>query len=526
MNCMNCGALLNESSHCPKCGFDVVVQKKAYLLSNLYYNQGLEKAEIRDLSGSIDLLKRSLKFNKLNIQARNLLGLVYFETGEAVSALSEWVISKNIMPEGNIAAEYIDRLQANANKLDGINQTIKKYNEALGCCRNGSSDVAVIQLKKILTQNPKLIKAYHLLALNYIHEKEYEKARRILKKAAKIDKTNSTTLRFLREVDEQTGTHTNLESRWNFRRNKREEREEQMNVNDVILPPAFRESSVFSTVLNIGFGLVVGACVVWFLFVPARVQSINREANQKVTEYSNTMASQAAELSKMEDKIRESEETVTSAQDQISQADERVTSYENLIKAWSAYQEENYTNAANSLAEVNVELLSVDAKAIYDSIYADIRSTLFSKFKTAGIEAFDQQDYATAVTQLVQALEIDETDYEVLNVLAHSYRESGDTQNALKYFQEIIKQNPDTRRASSAQAYIDAINSGQDILDADENGQAPAGGGEEDVQGGSGEEPQSGSGEDEGSPEEDTGEGDGTPTDPGNEDNTGDNYEE
>lgn len=66
MNCMNCGALLNESSHCPKCGFDVVVQKKAYLLSNLYYNQGLEKAEIRDLSGSIDLLKRSLKFNKLN----------------------------------------------------------------------------------------------------------------------------------------------------------------------------------------------------------------------------------------------------------------------------------------------------------------------------------------------------------------------------------------------------------------------------------------------------------------------------
>ena len=75
---------------------------------------------------------------------------------------------------------------------------------------------------------------------------------------------------------------------------------------------------------------------------------------------------------------------------------------------------------------MNVELLSVDAKAIYDSIYADIRSTLFSKFKTAGIEAFDQQDYATAVTQLVQALEIDETDYEVLNVLAHSYRESGD----------------------------------------------------------------------------------------------------
>ena len=48
-------------------------------------------------------MKRSLKFNKLNIQARNLLGLVYFETGEAVAALSEWVISK-ILCGGNIAS--------------------------------------------------------------------------------------------------------------------------------------------------------------------------------------------------------------------------------------------------------------------------------------------------------------------------------------------------------------------------------------------------------------------------------------
>ena len=208
MNCMNCGAPLGKSDYCPSCGFHVEVQKKIWQLSNTYYNLGLDKAQIRDLSGAIDLLKRSLKFNKLNVQARNLLGLVYFETGEAVAALSEWIISKNIMPENNIASEYIERLQQNANKLDVINQTIKKDNDSLKCCRKGSEDVAVIQLKKILNQNPKLIKGYHLLALIYLKKEEYEKARRILKKAAKIDKTNSTTLRFLREVDEQTGTVT------------------------------------------------------------------------------------------------------------------------------------------------------------------------------------------------------------------------------------------------------------------------------------------------------------------------------
>ena len=67
--------------------------------SNAYYNQALSRAGVRDLSGAVESLKKSLRFNKKNIQARNLLGLVYFEMGETVSALSEWVISKNFKPE-------------------------------------------------------------------------------------------------------------------------------------------------------------------------------------------------------------------------------------------------------------------------------------------------------------------------------------------------------------------------------------------------------------------------------------------
>lgn len=68
-------------------------------MSNRFYNDGLEKAGVRDLTGAINSLRQSLKFNKNNIEARNLLGLVYFETGEVVAALSEWVISKNMRPE-------------------------------------------------------------------------------------------------------------------------------------------------------------------------------------------------------------------------------------------------------------------------------------------------------------------------------------------------------------------------------------------------------------------------------------------
>ena len=462
MNCMNCGALLNKSHYCPSCGFNVEVQKKVWQLSNLYYNQGLEKAEIRDLSGAIDLLKRSLKFNKLNVQARNLLGLVYFETGEAVAALSEWVISKNIMPENNIASEYIDRLQENANKLDVINQTIKKYNDSLMCCRRGSEDVAVIQLKKILSQNPKLIKGYHLLALIYLKQEEYEKARKILKKAAKIDKTNSTTLRFLKEVDEQTGTITSLEPRrWGLGAREKTKPSRGQSVaymadNELVIqPPTFRESSLAATLLNLGFGFFVGACLVWFLVVPANTQKINRQTNEKVVEYSNTMASQNAEMNKMKDQIAQSEETVSSAQAQIEQAATQVTSYENLIKAYESYQKGNYTAAANVLQNVQPDLLSSSAKEIYDTVYSNIRTTMQKTLKSQGEQAFYAKDYPSAIESLSQAMAMDETNYEVLNLLAHSYRLNEEYDKAAEIFQKIVDKFPGTKRAQNAQKYVD-----------------------------------------------------------------------
>ena len=176
MFCYNCGCQLSEHNFCTACGADVSMYKRIMFVSNMYYNDGLEKAGVRDLTGAITSLRQSLKFNKNNIDARNLLGLVYFETGEVVAALSEWVISKNLRPEKNIADDYIKRLQSNSARLDSINQTIKKYNQAYAYCLQDSKDLAIIQLKKVLSLNPRFIRAHQLLALLYMDSEQWERA--------------------------------------------------------------------------------------------------------------------------------------------------------------------------------------------------------------------------------------------------------------------------------------------------------------------------------------------------------------
>ena len=201
MKCYNCGAKLGRENICPECGVNVKIYKKIVMASNEYYNDALAKASVRDLSGAIESLKTSLKFNKLNIDARNLLGLIYFEMGEVVEALTEWVISKNYQPAENAASRYLDEIQNNRSRLETINQTIKKYNQALLYCRQDSRDLAIIQLKKVLSLNPKLVSGHQLLALLYIQEGKYDLAKKSLRNAGKIDANNTITLRYLKEVN-------------------------------------------------------------------------------------------------------------------------------------------------------------------------------------------------------------------------------------------------------------------------------------------------------------------------------------
>lgn len=452
MKCIYCGTPLSAIDYCTGCGADVTLQKRIVRISNLLYNEGLEKASVRDLSGAISCLKRSLKFNKENIDARNLLGLVYYETGEVVSALSEWVISKNIAEDHNAADFYIAKLQSNKNKLEMINQTIKKYNQALLYCKQDDEDMAVIQLKKVLSQNPNLIKAYHLLALIYMKQQEYEKARKLLKKAAKIDTTNTTTLRYLHEVEEATGVGTNL-NKGNKRFRKTADGEEKepgilgpvtyKNGNDIIIQPTtFRDSSTMATFLNIFMGFVLGAALIWFLGIPANTRKINQEASRSVTDANTKLASETAKVASLEEEIEEYQAKVDEANNTMQAAKDKADGYDTLLKAANEFLAGNQNEAGNTLGEINAETLEGEGKLLYETMLGSVKGAMYTSLYSQGATAYASGDYKTAAEALTKATEADETQYDAWYYLAFSYYNLNDTENADKTFAQIIVRFP------------------------------------------------------------------------------------
>lgn len=462
MRCIYCNTPLAAIDYCPGCGADITIQKRIVRISNLLYNQGLEKASVRDLSGAIACLKRSLKFNKENIDARNLLGLCYFETGEVVSALCEWVISKNLQQEDNLADHYITQLQNNKNRLDTINQTIKKYNQSIEYCRQDNEDMAVIQLKKVIAQNPKLVKAHQLLALLYMKHQEYEKARRLLKKAAAVDNTNTTTLRYLTEIEEITGKSTALGTR---KKRVAPEKEEGMggtlryiSGNETIIQPTtFRDSSTVATFINIVLGILLGGAIVWFMVVPASRQSVQDAANKQVTDANMKLASETARLQDLQDEIDEYSAQADAADADRDKALDKAASYEELLGLADLYVQGKQSEAANSLSSLDASQFEGNALTLYQNLMSAVSGALFNQYYTAGTTAYANGDYQTAAEQLTLAVESDPegaqtNHYDALYYLGFAYFNQGNTTKSDEIFRDIVTKYP--AQAGNVQGYI------------------------------------------------------------------------
>ena len=459
MRCYKCNAVLSDNDYCLKCGADVSVYKIVVKASNSYYNLGLAKAQVRDLTGALAALRISLHINKKNIKARNLLGLIYFEMGEVAMALSEWVISLNLKPDKNVADVYIRKVKANQNKLEVINQAARKYNISLRKLSEEGDDVALIQLKKVISMNPKFVKAHLLLALVYMKNKDDEKAMKLLNRVLKIDRNNTLALRYIDEIN-KVGIAGENKAEENYYKTKKKA---PLSGHDVILPRAsYKEpSSGVLTVVYILLGVVIGVALVWFLVVPARLQSSREESSNTIKKYSQQLAEYSVDITELENKITKLTSQLEQAEAELAvyEGDNgEIAMYSKLIEAASAYVDNDFETAAVLLAAIDVTQLPTDtAKSLYTAM-DDNSSGGARAFYLAGVNAYNQENYVDAIAYFTKAYEADDTSVETPYYLAMSYILINDMQSADRYVNIVNSKFKNTSYAAQLNAYIESLN--------------------------------------------------------------------
>lgn len=453
MICYKCGQDVGDAKRCPNCDEDLAIFWRVRRISNSYYNLGLQQAGVRNLSGAVESLRNSLKFNKYNIAARNLLGLVYHEMGETVAALSEWVISQSYQPTDNLANGYLDEIQKNRGQLDTINQTIKKYNQALHYCQQDSRDLAIIQLKKVLSMNPKLVKGHQLLALLYLQDGKLELAKKSLRNAGRIDANNTTTLRYLKEVN------TQLKEKSPSKKPKDDDLISYQSGNEtIIMPKRFKESSLGASLAYIVTGLVVGAAVTAFLVVPNVKNQAKEDAKQQILEASDTISSNGQTIKDLEKQISDLQDQLEEEANNNEKVADQIKTYERLLNAYVAYTSDDVISAGQALDKVNTSYLSKKAKSIYKDLNDVVRAQYLDKLYQEGYGYYQRGKYEDAITDLQKIVDEEEDfqDGSAAYYLAQSYRKNGDLDSAKPYYQYVIDNHPGTERARTSQNYVDA----------------------------------------------------------------------
>lgn len=464
MICYNCGANLTEHDFCTNCGVDTARYKRIMGTANLYYNEALEKAGVRDLSGAVESLRQCLKLNKNHVEARNLLGLVYFEMGEAVAAMSEWVISKNLRPNKNIADDYLDMMQNDPTTLESISQTIKKYNQALTYCYQGSLDLAVIQLKKVISLNPKFVQAHQLLALLYINEEKWKEAKRELEKCRRVDVNNTITLRYLHEVDSMLEVES--ESGFGGGRKKTADTVKYHRGNETIIQPLnSHESKSVTTLLNILVGIVIGIAAAWFLVLPAQVQNAKQGIDAELKAVNEEMDVKTATIAELEQNIK----TLTSEKEKLQNEllgytgeDGQLSAVENLLNAVDIYMKDpTDTSSVAEYLDMIDEMTVSSAGVAFENVYNQLRmlvgTSVGKSYYDTGMEAYQNESYEDAIEYLSRAFSYDNTNGEALYNLGNAYRKSGDDANAIATYTQVIELFPNTEKANRSQSFINEM---------------------------------------------------------------------
>lgn len=438
MVCLNCGAPVLENGHCSSCHMSYNLLSKAFNTSNYYYNLGLDRACVRDLTGAVDALNLSLKYNKQNINARNLLGLIYYEMGEVVSGLMQWVISSNYLPDNNVASRYIEEVQSDPMKLEEANQLAKQFNQALMHAKQGTKDLAFIQLKRILSNYPHFVKGYLLLALLYMDNGNNDKAKKALKRVLRIDKNNTLAVKYLsemgvtsRDIIEMKERSKRIDPDSSYNDDDQYKSDLQTfveqgiaNLDDLDDPDvevgAFHElnNNKFNLVY-VAVGLVVGVLAFWLLVLPTKINLANQKNREVKLEYSEQISSKNVEITELKRQI----EDLSSQIDKFNaEADEQ--------QKESSEKQESFEVIKDSVPN-----------STYDSLVSEAAKQI------------EASQYKKAITLCNVALEIHEGE-EAYYYLGTAYIGDHDEKNAKSAFATLKENYPESSHIDDISEYL------------------------------------------------------------------------
>ena len=416
--------------------YDVTLER----IANCYYNLGLERAKLRDLSGAAELLKKALHYDKYQREARNLLGLIFFEMGEVADALVQWVISMNLLPEENPADYYLDEIQRKPAILRICSDNVKRFNQALDYAQHNNKDLAVFQLNQVISDSPNYVKAHILLALLYMDRGDWIKAGKSLYLVLKIDRNNPKALVLMDLVKKNTGRaeieQSKLKNVFSHRK---------MTDDDVMMPQEIRQLSPWYVSLLLLLGTGIGLFVFYLLMLPAGIRSANAKNNQELIAYTEKLDAANQKLSNVEEEKSKLQKSYDDAKANLDRYEnQNALSTGDILAAAEAYTKLDQSSITDS-----------SLQNMLNTVKSQMEGNVYLRLQEMGTAAWNAGKTDEALQYFTWSVKI-RREAENLFLLARLQQSMGNTTEANQNFDSVVGEFPSSpyaERARSARWY-------------------------------------------------------------------------
>ena len=288
-----------------------------------------------------------------------------------------------------------------------------------------------------------------------IKSDQYDQAKKYLDRALRIDVGNTTTLRYLAEIDKERGEDNNRY--WeNDERDKASEP-----ARGIAAIGSYREDKPNVMVfVNLLLGVLIGIAVVYYLIVPTIRQNIREEYESQKVDYSSELSSKTATISQNEKTISALEKQIQELQATIDGIDTSPVTVEVGTESYAAFFEvykeyrllkaTEYTD--DQLERLALDLWSLDDTGI-DSEYAlsmlsDIREEIYPlaarKIYKAGKSLYDNGDYEGATGMLEAAVSFNKENDAAMYYLGKSYQAIEQYEKAVYYYKLMLEVCPNS----------------------------------------------------------------------------------
>lgn len=468
MRCPSCAENTQNRIVCDNCDIDITLYNKVHMMAARLYNKGLEQAQGRCLSGAIKSLEMCIRLQKNHIEANNLLGIIYWEVGEVGRAIKQWLDSLSYKEEQNLAKFYLEKVRSSPTELARIGDTMILYNKSLEYMAQKSEDIAIISLRKAISQNPNYVEAKVLLSLYYITNNQETKAVELLKEALKTDKDHPRANRYWDNLSLDV-TRSQVSPPQPMVHRVKKVQPARMQPIEPKSPGAVKASKLIEpkpfkgNILAFVIGAICMLAVYAILITPSKTLELKQQiklAEDKSVQVQN----------KLDKVMEEQEEAIASIEhekgalekvNQTLKKDQEIQQVAlDLQTVQSLSDQREWAEAASKLSNINKDYLDDSTSSQYDELVLTVYPSAGEALYNEGYREYSGKDYVQAIALFEKSyLYAKDQRYSdnALYMIGHSHEDLKQIEQAIQYYNSVVENYPGTDGAGMAQRRLRAL---------------------------------------------------------------------